>query len=114
MVGHLRSKEAAIFKGAEAYRENGEGCLERIDHRFIKERRELVDRCKKDTRLFSRKAMRLMGVMSGGEFDEAERETAMQRHSERLAERQRLYERASASMQSLCNRLLKREGEGGL
>ncbi|KAF4951006.1 hypothetical protein FSARC_13044 [Fusarium sarcochroum] len=43
MLGHLRTKEATAYRGADAYRKNGINCVDKIERKYVQEREALVN-----------------------------------------------------------------------
>lgn len=87
-----------MLQGADLYRDNGKGCLERIDQRFDKERQGMIGRFKRDGRQFCQKTTTLMQMVSE---KATEREKALEQFSKGTTERRNLYTQALTKLRSL-------------
>ncbi|KAF4332642.1 hypothetical protein FBEOM_13577 [Fusarium beomiforme] len=105
LLGHLKSKEAAIYQGADAYRKNGIMCVEKIERRYMQERQALNETWKKDSDRFVRRTRAANAAL---EEHGKIREAAMQRLDETAARRHHLFEQATTSLRALHGRLMKR------
>ncbi|KAF5006374.1 hypothetical protein FDECE_7248 [Fusarium decemcellulare] len=104
MLSHLHTKEATVSRGADAYRNNGIDCVDKIERNYGKERRTLADACKKDGDRFAQRVREARGALE----DQAKaREEAMQRLEETAAKRRQLYQQTTTSLRALHGRLLK-------
>ncbi|KAG5658568.1 hypothetical protein KAF25_010749 [Fusarium avenaceum] len=87
MLSHLRTKEATIYRGADAYRKNGISCVGKIDRRYTQERQTLSEVSKKDGDKFVRRTREVNAALEqhGKSRDEAilrlEETTARRRSS---------------------------------
>ncbi|KAF5684471.1 hypothetical protein FDENT_6702 [Fusarium denticulatum] len=104
MLDHLQAKEAAIYRGADAYRKNGINCVDKIERRYMHERQALNETWKKDGDRFLRGTRAAKAAID----ERAKiREKAMQQLNERAARRRHLFEQATTSLRALHGRLMQ-------
>jgi hypothetical protein len=103
MLSHLRTKEATIYHGADAYRKNGIGCVSKINRRYTQERQTLNEMCKKDGDEFIRRTREVNAALEerGNSRDEA-----ILRLEETTARRRHLFQQATTSLRTLHGRLM--------
>ncbi|KAJ4326991.1 hypothetical protein N0V84_002604 [Fusarium piperis] len=106
MLSHLATKEATVYRGADAYRKSGIDCVDKIERKYSQERNALADTCKKDGDRFARRVREAREVVEdGGQA----RGKAMHQLQQAATKRRQLYQQASTSMRALHGRLLKRK-----
>ncbi|KAM0492926.1 hypothetical protein ACHAP8_009590 [Fusarium lateritium] len=108
LVGHLQTKEATIYRGADAYRKNGIDSVEKIQRRYTNERQQLKERWKKDTERFVRGSRSITATV---DKRGKSRQEAGHKLEETLARRRHLFERATTSLRGLHGRLMERRDE---
>ncbi|KAM0242073.1 hypothetical protein ACHAP5_007471 [Fusarium lateritium] len=103
MLSHLRTKEATIYRGADAYRKNGIDCVGKINRRYTQERQTLNEMCKKDGDRFIRRTREVSAVLEkrGNSRDEA-----ILQLEEMAARRRHLFQQATTSLRALHGRLM--------
>ncbi|KAM0274479.1 hypothetical protein ACHAPA_000579 [Fusarium lateritium] len=103
MLSHLRTKEATIYRGADAYRKNGIDCVGKINRRYTQERQTLNEMCKKDGDKFIRRTREVSAVLEkrGNSRDEA-----ILQLEETTARRRHLFQQATTSLRALHGRLM--------
>ncbi|RMJ11698.1 hypothetical protein CDV36_008653 [Fusarium kuroshium] len=106
MLSHLATKEATVYRGADAYRKSGIDCMDKIEQRYSQERNALAEACKKDGDRFAR---RVRSAREAVEDGEKARGKAMHQLEQATAKRRQLYQQASTSLRALHGRLLKRK-----
>ncbi|CEI68380.1 unnamed protein product [Fusarium venenatum] len=108
LVGHLQTKEATIYRGADAYRKNGIGSVEKIKRRYTNERQQLKEIWKTDTERFVRGSRSITATV---DKRGKSRQEAGHKLEETLARRRHLFERATTSLRDLHGRLMERRYE---
>ncbi|KAH6958185.1 hypothetical protein DER45DRAFT_537540 [Fusarium avenaceum] len=103
MLSHLRTKEATIYRGADAYRKNGISCVGKIDRRYTQERQTLSEVCKKDGDKFIRRTREVNAAL---EQHGKSRDEAILRLEETTARRRHLFQQATTSLRALHGRLM--------
>ncbi|RSM05346.1 hypothetical protein CEP52_006313 [Fusarium oligoseptatum] len=106
MLSHLATKEATVYRGADAYRKSGIDCMDKIEQRYSQERNALAEACKKDGDRFARRVREAREAVEDGE---KARGKAMHQLEQATAKRRQLYQQASTSLRALHGRLLKRK-----
>ncbi|KAL2691471.1 hypothetical protein Neosp_001856 [[Neocosmospora] mangrovei] len=108
MLSHLATKEATIYRGADAYRKSGIDCVDKIERKYSQERNALADGCKKDGDRFARRVREARETVEDGE---KARGKAMHQLEQAATKRRQLYQQASTGLRALHGRLLKRKME---
>jgi hypothetical protein len=108
LVGHLQTKEATIYRGADAYRKNGIDSVEKIERRYTNERQQLKETWKKDAERFVRGSRSITATL---DKRGKSRQEAGHKLEETLARRRHLFERATTSLRALHGRLTKHRDE---
>ncbi|KAI8685527.1 hypothetical protein NCS55_00225200 [Fusarium keratoplasticum] len=106
MLSHLATKEATIYRGADAYRKSGIDCVDKMERRYSQERNALADACKKDGDRFARRVREARETVEDGE---KARGKAMHQLEQAATKRRQLYQQASTGLRALHGRLLKRK-----
>ncbi|KAI8723234.1 hypothetical protein NCS52_00178800 [Fusarium sp. LHS14.1] len=106
MLSHLATKEATIYRGADAYRKSGIDCVDKIERKYSQERNALADGCKKDGDRFARRVREARETVEDGE---KAREKTMHQLEQAATKRRQLYQQASTGLRALHGRLLKRK-----
>jgi uncharacterized coiled-coil protein SlyX len=108
MFDHLRTKEATIYRGANAYRKNGIESVGKIERRYVQERQQLRETWKKDAGRFVHGSRSVRAT-----FDKRGKaqEEARQKLEETLARRRHLFQKATTSLRALHGRLTKHQDE---
>ncbi|KAF4445924.1 hypothetical protein F53441_10395 [Fusarium austroafricanum] len=106
MIGHLRNKEAIIYRGADAYRKNSINCVDKIERRYEQEKQALHETWKKDGDRFVRGTRVAKSTL---EERGKTREKAKQQVEETAARRRYLFQQATTSLRALHGRLMKRK-----
>ncbi|KAJ4209842.1 hypothetical protein NW767_000119 [Fusarium falciforme] len=106
MLSHLATKEATIYRGADAYRKSGIDCVDKMERRYSQERTALADACKKDGDRFARRVREARETVEDGE---KARGKAMHQLEQAATKRRQLYQQASTGLRALHGRLLKRK-----
>ncbi|KAF5025618.1 hypothetical protein F66182_2224 [Fusarium sp. NRRL 66182] len=88
MLSHLRTKEAFVYAGADAYRKNGIECVGTIERKYAYEREALAYKCKKDG-------------------DRKTRDDATRQLEETIARRRHLFQQATTNLRALHGQLMK-------
>ncbi|KAJ4226456.1 hypothetical protein NW759_005042 [Fusarium solani] len=106
MLSHLATKQATIYRGADAYRKSGIDCVDKMERRYSQERNALADACKKDGDRFARRVREARETVEDGE---KARGKAMHQLEQAATKRRQLYQQASTGLRALHGRLLKRK-----
>ncbi|RSL71955.1 hypothetical protein CEP54_001141 [Fusarium duplospermum] len=104
MLSHLATKEATVYRGADAYRKSGIDCVDKIERKYSQERTALADACKKDGDRFARRVREAREAVEDGE---KARGKAMHQLEQAAAKRRQLYQQASTGLRALQGRILK-------
>ncbi|GKU17617.1 unnamed protein product [Fusarium langsethiae] len=108
LVGHLQTKEATIYRGADAYRKNGIASVGKIERRYIYERQQLRETWMKDAERYVRRSRSIQATLDKrGES----REEARHKLEETLARRRHLFQKATTSLRALHGRLTEHQDE---
>lgn len=102
MVQNLETKETQAHHIPTNYRTSVMGAVAEIRRRFDHERSTMADTCRKDGLSFGGHVSRARGAIQGQRVD---REQRVRKLEEAVARRRALYDRASASLQTIYEQL---------
>ncbi|QPC78363.1 hypothetical protein HYE68_009115 [Fusarium pseudograminearum] len=108
LLGHLQTKEATIYQGADAYRKNGIDSVKKIKQRYLHEKQQLGERWKKDADRFVRGSRSIKAALD--KRGKAQ-EDARHKLEETLARRRHLFQKATTSLRALHGRLTEHRYE---
>ncbi|UPK96852.1 hypothetical protein LCI18_007787 [Fusarium solani-melongenae] len=106
LLSHLATKEATIYRGADAHRKSGIDCVDKMERMYSQERNALADACKKDGDRFARRVREARETVEDGE---KARGKAMHQLEQAAIKQRQLYQQASTGLRALHGRLLKRK-----
>ncbi|CZS83567.1 unnamed protein product [Fusarium graminearum] len=108
LLGHLQTREATIYEGADAYRKNGIDSVEKIKRRYLHEKKQLGETWKKDAERFVRGSRSIKAALD--KRGKAQEE-ARHKLEETLARRRHLFQKATTSLRALHGRLTEHRDE---